>query len=263
MKAASPPAGTAAPVTRSLYRRPASLKNTRTHYCPGCGHGTVHKLLAETLDALAIRERTIGIAPVGCAVVAYYYLDCDISEAAHGRAPAVATAIKRCLPDRIVFSYQGDGDLAAIGMAETVHAANRGENITIVFVNNTLYGMTGGQTAPTTLVGQLTTTSPCGRDPASEGTPIRVCELLNTLDRPWHIERVALDGPAGVRRTRKALRTAFQAQIDGKGYSFVEILSPCPVHLHLSPPDAMRFVGEQMVPSFPVRVFRQEGKPVV
>lgn len=253
---------TAIPLTRSLYRRPAALRNLRTHYCPGCGHGTVHKLLAEVIDALGIRERTIGIAPVGCAVVAYYYLDCDISEAAHGRAPAVATGIKRCLPDRIVFSYQGDGDLAAIGMGETIHAANRGENITIVFVNNTLYGMTGGQTAPTTLVGQLTTTSPCGRDPASEGTPIRVCELLNTLDRPWHIERVALDGPAGVRRTRKALRTAFQAQIDGKGYSFVEILSPCPVHLHLSPPDAMRFVGEQMVPSFPVRVFRQEGKPV-
>ncbi len=248
--------------TRSLYHRPASLKPTRTHYCPGCGHGTVHKLLAEVMDTLGIRERAIGIAPVGCAVVAYYYLDCDISEAAHGRAPAVATAIKRCLPDRIVFSYQGDGDLAAIGMGETVHAANRGENITIVFVNNTLYGMTGGQMAPTTLIDQVTTTSPCGRKAASEGAPIRVCELLNTLDRPWHIERVALDGPAGIRRTRKALMAAFQAQVDGKGYSFVEILSPCPVHLHLTPPDAMRFVREQMTAAFPVKVFRQEGKPV-
>ncbi len=250
------------PVIRSLYRRPASLKNAPTHYCPGCGHGIVHKLVAEILDNLGIRERTVGVAPVGCAVLAYYYLNCDISEAAHGRTPAVACAIKRCLPDRIVFSYQGDGDLAAIGMGETVHAANRGENITVVFVNNTLYGMTGGQMAPTTLVGQRTTTSPCGRDPASAGSPIRICELLNTLDSPWHIERVALDGPAGVRRARKALTTAFQAQIDGKGYSLVEVLSPCPIHLHLSPPEAMRFVREQMATAFPVKVFRQEGKPV-
>lgn len=249
-------------VARSLYRRPGALKPTRTHYCPGCGHGIVHKLMAEVIGTLGIRERTIGVAPVGCAVVAYYYLDCDISEAAHGRTPAVASAIKRCLPDRIVFSYQGDGDLAAIGMGETIHAANRGENITVVFVNNTLYGMTGGQMAPTTLLGQRTTTSPKGRDADSTGAPIRVCELLNTLERPWHIERVALDGAAGVRRTRKALLTAFQGQIDGKGYSLIEVLSPCPVHLHLTPPDGLRFVREQMIPYFPVKVFRQEGKPV-
>ena len=247
---------------RPLYRRPTGLKAKPTHYCPGCGHGTVQKLLAEIMDNLGIRERTVGVAPVGCAVRAYYYMNCDIGEAAHGRAAAVATAIKRCLPDRIVFSYQGDGDLAAIGMAETIHAANRGENITVVFVNNTVYGMTGGQMAPTTLAGQRTSTTPGGRDTAAGG-PIRICELLNALDGPWHIERVALDGPAGVRRTRKALTTAFQAQIDGKGYSLIEILSPCPIHMHLSPEDAMRLVKEQLIPIFPVKVFRQEGKRLV
>ena len=250
-------------VTRPLYRRPAGLKTKPTHYCPGCGHGTVHKLLAEILDGLGVRERTVGVAPVGCAVRAYYYLNCDIGEAAHGRAAAVASSIKRCLPDRIVFSYQGDGDLAAIGMAETIHAANRGENITVIFVNNTVYGMTGGQMAPTTLAGQRTSTTPGGRDILAAGGPIRICELLNSLDGPWHIERVALDGPAGVRRARKALTTAFQAQIDGKGYSLIEILSPCPIHMHLSPVDAMRLVKEQVAQIFPVKVFRQEGKRLV
>jgi 2-oxoglutarate ferredoxin oxidoreductase subunit beta len=234
-----------------------------THFCPGCGHGTVHKLIAEALDALGIRERTIGVAPVGCAVMAYYYLDCDISEAAHGRTPAVATGIKRCLPDRIVFSYQGDGDLAAIGMAETIHAANRGEHITVIFVNNSVYGMTGGQMAPTTLTGQKTATTPCGRSAAEAGTPIRVCELINTLEAPWHIERVALDGAAGVRRARKALMTAFRGQMEGKGYSLVEILSPCPIHMRLSPRESLRFLKESMIPSYPLGVFRQEGKRTV
>ena len=251
------------PVTEKvIYSRPETLTDRHTHYCPGCGHGIAHKLIAETIDTLGIRENTIGVAPVGCAVLAYFYIDIDMAEAAHGRTPAVATGIKRSLPDRIVFSYQGDGDLAAIGMAETIHAANRGEMITVVFINNSVYGMTGGQMAPTTLVGQKTATSPEGRDADQMGPPLRMCELLNTLERPYHIERVALDGPAGVRRARKALLSAFTAQVQNKGYSFVEILSPCPVYQRLSPVDAFKFVGEQMAAKFPVRIFRREGKVV-
>lgn len=247
---------------KAIYKRPEALTDTHTHYCAGCGHGIVHKLIAEVVDALDIREKTIGVAPVGCAVLAYFYMNFDVIESAHGRTPAVATGIKRALPDRIVFSYQGDGDLMAIGTAETIHTANRGENITVVFINNTVYGMTSGQMAPTTLVGQKTVTSPAGRDPDTMGFPIRVCELLNTLGKPYHIERVALDGPKGVRKTKKALMTAFEAQVNNKGYSFVEVLSPCPVYQHVSPVDALKFVGEQMVPHFPVRVFRREGKTV-
>jgi 2-oxoglutarate/2-oxoacid ferredoxin oxidoreductase subunit beta len=247
---------------KTLYKRPAALTEKHTHYCPGCGHGIVHKLIAEVVDELGIRERTIGIAPVGCAVLAYFYLNFDVMEAAHGRTPAVATGVKRCLPDRVVFCYQGDGDLAAIGMAETIHAANRGEKITIVFVNNSVYGMTGGQMAPTTLPGQVTVTTPKGRDVALVGPAIRMCELLNTLDSPYHIERVALDGPNGVIRARKALLAAFEAQVNGKGYSFVEILSPCPVYQRLSPVDALKFVGEKMSACFPVRVFRRNGEVV-
>ncbi|MEI7435728.1 MAG: thiamine pyrophosphate-dependent enzyme [bacterium] len=247
---------------RVLAARPASLTDAHTHYCPGCGHGIVHKLVAEALDTLGIRERTIGIAPVGCAVLAYNYFRCDVTEAAHGRAAAVATGLKRCLPDRIIFSYQGDGDLAAIGMAETIHAANRGEHITVVFVNNAVYGMTGGQMAPTSLIGQKTLTCPDGRDVSTMGPPIRMCELINTLASPWYIERVALDGPIGVRRARRALLTAFQSQVEGKGYSFVEILSPCPVCLRLTPGDGLKFVHDQMIPAFPVQVFRKEGKPL-
>lgn len=247
---------------RTVYRHPLSLANRPTHFCPGCGHGTTYKLIAEVLDALDIRERTIGVAPVGCAVMAYYYFNCDISEAAHGRTPAVATGIKRCLPDRIVFSYQGDGDLAAIGMAETIHAANRGENITVVFVNNSVYGMTGGQMAPTTLTGQKTITTPGGRDETVAGPPIDVCRLLNALEAPWHIERVALDGPLGIRKTRKALMTAFKGQIDGKGYSLIEILSPCPIHVRKTPVESLTFLKEKMIPAFPLGVFRQEGKRV-
>jgi 2-oxoglutarate ferredoxin oxidoreductase subunit beta len=248
--------------TRSIYKRPKALTDVYTHFCPGCGHGIAHKLIAEAVDELNIRERTIGIAPVGCAVLGYLYWNFDVSEAAHGRTPAVATGIKRVLPDRIVFSYQGDGDLAAIGMAETIHAANRGENITIIFLNNAVYGMTGGQMAPTTLVGQKTATSPAGRDAATMGPPIRMCELLNTLDSPYYIERVAIDGPAGVRKTKKAIWTAFDAQVRGKGYTFVEILSPCPVYQRRSPVDALKFVGAQMASQFPVRVFRREGSIV-
>jgi 2-oxoglutarate ferredoxin oxidoreductase subunit beta len=245
---------------KPVYRRPRSLTDAHTHYCPGCGHGIAQKLIAEVVDELGIRENTVGVAPVGCAVLAYFYLNFDVTEAAHGRTPAVATGIKRVLPDRVVFSYQGDGDLAAIGMAETIHAANRGEAITVIFVNNTLYGMTGGQMAPTTLVSQKTSTSPEGRDPATMGPPIRVCEMLNTLDRPYHIERVALDGPAGVRRARAAIRAAFRAQIEHAGYGFVEILSPCPVYQRGSPAESLEFVGKHMAAQFPVRVFRKDGR---
>ncbi|MCX7590636.1 MAG: thiamine pyrophosphate-dependent enzyme [Kiritimatiellae bacterium] len=244
----------------SLYRRPEALKETPTHFCPGCGHGIVHRLIAEVVDELGLREKTIGVFPVGCAVFGYFYMNFDVSEAPHGRTPAVATGIKRALPDRVVFSYQGDGDLAAIGTAETIHAANRGEMITVVFVNNTVYGMTGGQMAPTTLLGQRTTTSPMGREAKTMGAPIKMCELLNTLEAPWYIERVALDGPAGVRGARRALRTAFESQVNGRGYSFVEILSPCPVYQRLGPVEAVKFVGETMRAHFPVKVFRKEGK---
>lgn len=244
------------------YQRPRALKEAHTHYCPGCGHGIMSKVIAELIDELAIRDETIGIVPVGCSILNYFYWNFDVAEAAHGRTPAVATGIKRMHPDRLVFSYQGDGDLAAIGMAETLHAANRGENITVVFMNNSLYGMTGGQMAPTTLVGQKTATSPAGRDPVTMGPPIRMCELLNTLGRPYHIERVALDGVAGVRKAKAAVRTAFQAQLSGKGYTFVEILSPCPIYQRRVPVEALKFVGETMAAQFPVRVFRKEGAVV-
>ena len=244
------------------YQRPEALTDTPTHFCPGCGHGIVHRLIAEIIDELGIRENTIGVAPVGCAVSAYNYFNFDVSEAAHGRTPAVATGIKRALPDRIVFSYQGDGDLAAIGTAETIHAANRGENITVVFMNNGVYGMTGGQMAPTTLVGQKTATSPEGRDADLMGPPIRICELLCALDKPYHIERTALDGPAGVMKTKAALKKAFTAQIENKGYTFVEILSPCPIHQRVSPVEALEFVGKTMAEHFPVRAFRVEGRNV-
>ncbi len=247
---------------KNNYRRPHSLTDAAMHYCPGCGHSIVHKLLAEVLDELEIRERTVGVAPVGCAVFAYYYLKCDISEAAHGRTPAVATGIKRALPDRIVFSYQGDGDLAAIGLTETIHTANRGEPITVIFINNTVYGMTGGQMAPTTMVGQQTATSPNGRHPATMGCPIHMCEIINTLNLPYYIERVALDGESGIIATKKALFTAFQSQVQGKGYSFVEVLSPCPTYLRLTPQKALEFVGREIAAQFPVRIFRKEGVPV-
>ena len=243
------------------YHRPESLTDVRNHYCPGCGHGIVHKLIAEAVDALEIRERTVGIAPVGCAVLAYFYFNFDVTEAAHGRTPAVATGIKRVAPDTIVFSYQGDGDLAAIGMAETVHAANRGEHIAVIFINNTVYGMTGGQMAPTTLLGQRTATTPNGRQPDTAGPPIRMCELLNTLDLPYHIERVALDGPQGVRRARKAIMTVFEAQAQDKGYCFLEILSPCPTYQRLSPEASMKAVGTEMATAFPIGIFREKGEP--
>ena len=238
------------------FRRPKTLKNVLTHYCPGCGHGIVHRLVAEVIDELGIRERTIGTAPVGCAVLLYDYMNCDIIECAHGRPPAVATGIKRVLPDRIVFTYQGDGDLAAIGTAETIHAANRGENITVIFVNNAIYGMTGGQMAPTTLMGQWSTTTPAGRGKLGEGGPIKVCEMLSALDGPCYLERVAVSTPKDVLRAKKAIRKAFENQIAGKGFSLVEVLSMCPTDWKLSPKEAVDFVNEKMKTVFPLGVFK-------
>ena len=245
-----------------IYKRPESLMNVRTHYCAGCGHGIIHKLFAEALDELALRDKTVVIAPVGCAVLLYNYIDVDGLEAAHGRTPAVATGVKRTLPDRIVVSYQGDGDLLAIGTCETLHTANRGENITVLFVNNANYGMTGGQMAPTTLEGQKTLTSPKGRDPKEVGQPIKACEIINTLDAPVYIERVSIHNPAAVRKTKKAITKALRYQKDGKGYSFVEILSMCPTNWGISPSKGADWVKEAMVPYYPLQVFRDKPAEV-
>lgn len=238
------------------FHRPRTLKNVLTHYCPGCGHGIVHRLVAEAIDELGIRERTIGTAPVGCAVLFYNYFDCDIIECAHGRPPAVATGMKRMLPDRIIFTYQGDGDLAAIGTTETIHAANRGENITVIFVNNAIYGMTGGQMAPTTIKGQWSTTTPEGRGKHGEGGPIKICEMLSALDGPSYLERVAVSGPKDILRAKKAVKKAFEKQIAGKGFSLVEVLSMCPTDWKLTPAQAVDFVNEKMKAVFPLGVFR-------
>ena len=218
-----------------IFERPKSMSSEVMHYCPGCTHGIAHRLICETLDELDIEGDTIGIAPVGCAVTAYNYFNCDMQQAAHGRAPAVATGIKRALPDKVVFTYQGDGDLAAIGTAETVHAAARGENITIIFINNTIYGMTGGQMAPTSLPGQITQTSPYGRDTKTAGNPVRVCEMLATLDGPSYIARVSLDSVKNIREAKKAIKKAFEYQLQGKGLSLVEILSTCPTNWGMTP----------------------------
>lgn len=229
-----------------------------THYCPGCGHGLTSKFIAEAIDDLAIQDRTIFVSPVGCAVFSYAYFDVGNVQAAHGRAPAVATGIKRARPESVVLCYQGDGDLAAIGVSEILHAANRGENITVIFVNNAVYGMTGGQMAPTTLISQRTTTTPQGRS-ASEGFPLKVCELLATLNAPVYIERVALADNRTLMKARRAIRKAIQAQMENKGFSFVEVLSPCPVHWGLNPVDALRWMKETMIPAFPLGVFRDQA----
>ena len=240
------------------FLKTRTLTDASTHYCPGCGHGIAHRLVAEVIDDLGLREKTIGTAPVGCAVLLYDYFDCDIIECAHGRSPAVATGIKRCQPDKIVFTYQGDGDLASIGMAETIHAANRGEDITVIFINNAIYGMTGGQMAPTTLMGQKTTTSPGGRGENKEGPPIKVCELLSSLEGISYLERVAVCSAKDVRNAKKAIKKAFQYQVDGKGYSFVEVLSMCPTDWKLSPKDSVKFVEEEMKAVFPLGVFKDK-----
>jgi 2-oxoglutarate ferredoxin oxidoreductase subunit beta len=235
-----------------VFSHPQSLRNLSTHYCPGCGHGTVHRIIAEVVDELGIREQVIGVAPVGCAVVAYDYWNFDCSEAAHGRALAVATGIKRVRPQNIVFTYQGDGDLAAIGTAETLHAANRGENLTTIFINNAIYGMTGGQMAPTTLLGQKTATTPQGRQARLEGWPLKISEMLRELSGVKYIERTALYSPQEIIRTKKAIKQAFQNQMDHTGFSLVEILSPCPTYLGFSPSQSLDWIRDVMQKEFPL-----------
>jgi 2-oxoglutarate ferredoxin oxidoreductase subunit beta len=242
-------------VERVIAERPRALEPVRTHYCPGCTHGICHRLVAEVMDEFGLVERAVGIAPVGCAVFAYDYFACDMVEAAHGRAPAVATGIKRVRPDLFVFTYQGDGDLASIGIAETIHAAARGENITVIFINNAVYGMTGGQMAPTTLPGQVTSTTPGGRDVVTAGHPIRICELLSAVEGPAYLARVALTDPRRVREAKRAMRKAFQAQLQGLGFSLVEVLSTCPTRWSKSPRRSLEWVEESMVPHYPVREF--------
>ena len=247
------------PAFYDRYERKGELQQ-QTHYCAGCGHGVVHKLIAEGLTELGLKDRTVLVSPVGCSVFAYYYFDVGNVQAAHGRASAVATALKRAHPESIVISYQGDGDLAAIGTAEIVHAANRGENICVFFVNNSIYGMTGGQLAPTTLVGQYSTTSPWGRRPNNDGLPIRVAELLASLETPTYLERVALNDMKNIMKARKAVRKALEIQKNGGGFSLVEILSPCPTILKMDPLAARKWVGETLVKTFPLGVFR-DRKP--
>ena len=239
-----------------VFDKPKALSPVPFHYCPGCTHGIVHRLVAETIDELGIEGDTIGIAPVGCSVFAYNYFECDMIEAAHGRAPAVATGVKRTHPDKVVFTYQGDGDLAAIGTAETVHATTRGENLTIIFINNAIYGMTGGQMAPTTLPGQVTTTSPYGRNPMLQGNPIRVCELLSSLDGLAYAQRVAVDTPAHVREAKKAIKKAFQNQLDKKGLSIVEVLSTCPTNWGMNPSESLQWLRDNMMPYYPLGVYK-------
>ncbi len=241
---------------KCVFKRPESLTEAEFTYCPGCTHGIIHRLIAEAMDELGIRERTVGVCPVGCAVFAYEFFNCDMVEAAHGRAPAVATGIKRVRPDLVVFTYQGDGDLASIGMAEIVHAAARGERITVFFVNNAVYGMTGGQMAPTTLLGQKTTTSPFGRAPEREGYPIKVCELLSSLDGVAYLARCAPLNPRGVREAKRMVLKALQAQLDGKGFSLVEFVSTCPVRWGMKPLEALKWAEERMLPHYPVGEFK-------
>ena len=241
-----------------VFEKPKSLTDATLHYCPGCTHGIVHRLVAEAIDELGIEGKTIGIAPVGCSVLAYNYFACDMIEASHGRAPAVATGVKRALPENIVFSYQGDGDLASIGLCETVSTAARGENITIIFINNAIYGMTGGQMAPTSLIGQITQTSPYGRDPQTQGYPLKICELLATLDAPAYLTRVAVNNVKNVNQARKAIKKAFQNQVEGKGFSLVEVLSACPTNWGLTPQKALEWIDEKMIPQYPLGVYRDK-----
>lgn len=241
---------------RQVFKRTKGLTPAKFKYCPGCGHGVIHRLVGEVLEELKIQERTIGIAPIGCAVFADECFNCDMIQAAHGRAPAVATGMKRVKPDCIVFSYQGDGDLASIGMAETIHLAARGENVTVIFVNNAIYGMTGGQMAPTTLPGMKSTTSPDGRNVDLAGSPIRVCEMLATLDGPRYIERVSVHDAKHVGGAKRAIKKAFQTQMNGEGYSLIEVLSACPTDWNLAPLQAKTFVEKNLIPYYPLRVFK-------
>lgn len=244
-----------------VFERPHSLLPVVTNFCPGCPHGIVERLVCEVMDELDIEGETIGVAPVGCSVISYDFFGCDMIEAAHGRAPAVATAVKRVHPDKVVFAYQGDGDLASIGMAETVHAATRGENITIIFINNAIYGMTGGQMAPTSLPNQVTQTSPYGRDVKTQGYPIRICELLATLDAPAYLARVTVNKVKNVKNAKACIKKAFENQIQGKGFSLVEVLSACPTNWGLEPQKALEWIDEKMIPYYPLGVYRdKEGE---
>ena len=240
-----------------VFQKTKMLTDVPFHYCPGCTHGIIHRLVAECIEEMGLQDQAVGIAPVGCAVLAYNYFDCDMMEAAHGRAPAVATGIKRACPDDLVFTYQGDGDLASIGTAEIVHAAARGEKITTIFVNNAIYGMTGGQMAPTTLVGQVTTTSPYGRNAETQGMPVRMAELLGTLDGAYYIERTSVHDVPNINKTKKAIKKAFQYQMEGKGFSMVEILSTCPTNWGLSPVEALKWLEENMIPHYPLGVTKE------
>lgn len=239
-----------------VFQKTKGLTDTPFHYCPGCTHGIVHRLVAETMEELGVLDKAIGVAPVGCAVFAYEYFNCDMQEAAHGRAPAVATGIKRVHPDKIVFTYQGDGDLAAIGTAETVHAAARGENITVIFINNAIYGMTGGQMAPTSLIGQETLTTPYGRKPETNGYPIKMCEMLSTLEGAAYIERVSVYDVKHVLNAKKAIKNAFKAQINKKGFSMIEVLSSCPTNWGMSPNEALKWTKDKMEQYYPLGVYK-------
>jgi len=241
---------------KKVYTRPRSLKRNPFHYCPGCGHSVIHRVMTELIDEMNLQERVIGIPPPGCSVFAYHYFDIDMAECAHGRGAAVATGIKRAFPEAIVFTYQGDGDLAAIGTAETIHAANRGEKMTAIFVNNAVYGMTGGQMAPTTILNQQTTTTPYGRDGKIEGYPIRMSEILSLCEGTVYIERTAVNSPANIRRTKNAIRKALQTQIDNLGFSLVEILSPCPTNWKMSPLEAWQWIDKEMTKVFPLGVIK-------
>lgn len=242
-----------------VFDKPKALTDAPLHYCPGCTHGIIHRLVAEAIDELGILGDTIGVAPVGCAVMSYDYFSCDMIEAAHGRAPAVATGLKRARPENIVFTYQGDGDLASIGMAETVHAATRNENITVIFVNNAIYGMTGGQMAPTSLPGQVTQTSPYGRDVKTVGFPIKICELLSSLDGPEFIQRVAVNNVKNVLAAKKAIKKAFENQIQGKGFSLVEVISSCPTNWGMTPAKALEWIDTSMIPYYPLGVYKDRS----
>lgn len=243
----------------TVFQKPASLTDVPLHYCPGCTHGIIHRLVAQAIDTLGIEGRTVGVAPVGCAVMAYDYFTCDMVEAAHGRAPAVATGLKRAIPENIIFTYQGDGDLASIGMAETVHAATRNENITVIFVNNAIYGMTGGQMAPTSLPGQVTQTSPYGRDVKQCGYPVRVCEMLAQLEGPEYLARVAVNSVKNVNQAKQAIQKAFENQVNGKGFSMVEVLSACPTNWGMTPQKALEWIDDKMIPYYPLGVYKDRS----
>ncbi len=245
---------------KTFFKKTSGLTAKPTHYCPGCTHGVIHRLVGEVLEEMDILEDTVGVASVGCSVLAYEYFNCDMTQAAHGRAPAVATGVKRVLPDRFVFTYQGDGDLASIGMSEVIHAAARGEKITVIFVNNAIYGMTGGQMAPTTIIGQKTATTPFGRDEGIQGSPIRVSEMLATLDGAAYIERVSVHDVPHIAKAKKAIRTAFETQKNKLGFSMVEILSTCPTNWGLNPQESLDWVNDNMVPIFPLGVFKSTGR---